>query len=105
MTNIDPTYRALCEFEIVSSQYDFSTHWLGRNKSYYSAHKAHDRDASVEVLTTARAKIQSLAASFRHADRSPTIYRARSALVGEAYRLNQELQKRALTPNTTAILA
>ena len=105
MTNLDLTYQALCEFEIVSSQYDFSTYWLGQNRSYYSALKSHDRDASAQVLATVRARIQSLAASFRYADRSPTIYRARSALVGEAYRLNQELQKRDSSPIATSILA
>ena len=48
---VEEIYRALRYLGLVENQYDFSTRWLGRSKSYYGAIKAlPHQDISDEAL-------------------------------------------------------
>jgi hypothetical protein len=45
-------YKTLQQRKLVEDQYDFSTGWLGKSRSYYSVMISLQRKPSIEVLTT-----------------------------------------------------
>jgi len=51
VTILATAYQQLKECELAKSQYQFSSRWLGKGKSYYSWLKSRQAEPSIEALT------------------------------------------------------
>lgn len=51
-------YTTLLQRNLVEDQYDFSTGWLGKCRSYYSAMNSLNRKPSIEVLATLQVRLK-----------------------------------------------
>lgn len=51
MTILTTAYQQLKECDLAKSQYEFSSRWLGKGKSYYSWLKSRQAEPSIEALT------------------------------------------------------
>lgn len=57
-------YTTLHDQNFVRSQYEFSSKWLGKSRSYLSSAKARQRNPSVEVLLALSTKLNSFSTSY-----------------------------------------
>lgn len=62
---INEVYDALKDYQLTTSQYDFSTDWLGMAASYMSSAAAREREPSAEALLTLGGKLQRAASAMR----------------------------------------
>lgn len=60
----ETTYTKLRHLNLVESQYDYSSGWLGKSKTYMAALKAADRAESVEVLARLVIKLEATAREY-----------------------------------------
>ncbi|MEP1208424.1 MAG: DUF6626 family protein [Rhizobiaceae bacterium] len=57
--DIQRTYKHLLFWGVVSNQFDFSTHWLGQCRSYFSSIKARNADPCTNAILTLLARLRS----------------------------------------------
>jgi hypothetical protein len=50
MDTLQNTYLELTERGLAKGQYDFSRHWLGRDRSYFSSLKARKQEAGARTM-------------------------------------------------------
>lgn len=62
---INEAYDVLKDYQLTTSQYDFSTAWLGMAASYMSSAAAREREPSAEALLTLGGKLQRAAGAMR----------------------------------------
>lgn len=58
LIKLEDIYRSLKEQNLLQSQYEFSSQWLGKSRSYYSALKAQGRNCTIEPLLALQHKLE-----------------------------------------------
>ena len=70
--DINRIYNQLKFYGLVINQFDFSTHWLGQCRSYFSSMKARDAEPSTEAALALVARLRSYNEHLRTSDKPRT---------------------------------
>lgn len=70
--DIDRIYNQLKFYGLVINQFDFSTHWLGQCRSYFSSMKARGAEPSTEAALALVVRLRSYNEQLRTSDKPRT---------------------------------
>ncbi len=76
---IENIYKTLHEHNLCNSAYDFSVHYLGKSKSYYSVLKARNETPSIEAITTLETALKNTTTTYS-SNKHPFYIKNRDAL-------------------------